>query len=70
MNGRPVNLRQRKRVIRRLVALMDACRTRRYVDVCELAREHECSDRTIRRDLEAMEECGVRVPRWRQREAI
>lgn len=68
MSGLPLSERQRKRVIRRLVSLMEVCGRARYVRVAELAREHACSERTIRRDLEAMEECGVRVPKWRVKE--
>ena len=65
--GRPTNGRQRKRVIRRLVSLMELCRAHRcYLPpLPELAREFQCNERTIRRDLEAMEECGLRVPQWR-----
>ena len=50
-----------------MVSLMELCRAHRcYLPpLPDLAREFQCNERTIRRDLEAMEECGLRVPQWR-----
>jgi DNA-binding transcriptional regulator YhcF (GntR family) len=57
----------RQRLVRRLAALILAAQTKRYMPTLrELAREHGCHVRTIRRDLEVIEEL---LPiRWRERE--
>ena len=54
----------RYRITRRLVALMFEAQSKRYMrPLSELAQEHECSVRTIRRDLEVIE--SVVPVRWR-----
>jgi len=56
---------ERLRLVRRLAALVFVAQRRRYMPTLkELAREHRCSERTIRRDLEAIE--AVMPVRWRQ----
>ena len=51
----------------RLAALIALCQSgRRYLPpLSELAVQHQCSKRTIRRDLEALEAAGIAVPIWR-----
>jgi predicted DNA-binding transcriptional regulator YafY len=52
--------------LRRVLALLCRVQAMRYApDLRELAREFNVTDRTIRRDLELLEEVGFRVPRWR-----
>lgn len=54
------------RQIARLVALMQIARQpmrRRMPPLADLAREHGCCERTIRRDLEAIE-LHMPVPAW------
>lgn len=41
------------------------CRSRRYMDLALIARELNVSKRTIRRDLEALEQAGWPMPIWR-----
>lgn len=62
-----VTLYQRKHVIVRLAKMLLICQSRRWYmpPLAQLAAEHRCSVRTIRRDLEALEEAGVMVPQWR-----
>lgn len=58
----------RARVIRRLASILADCRLRRSLSLTDLAREHGCCERTIRRDLEAIEAAGLYVPTWRAAE--
>lgn len=60
-------MERRIRAVQRLAALIETCRTARgYLPpLRELAKRHGCCARTIRRDLEAMEAAGLRLPRWR-----
>jgi DeoR/GlpR family transcriptional regulator of sugar metabolism len=52
--------------LRRVLALLRHVETMRYApSLVDLAREFNVTDRTIRRDLELLEEVGFRVPRWR-----
>jgi DeoR/GlpR family transcriptional regulator of sugar metabolism len=58
----------RQRMVRRLAALILLAQSQRYMpSLRSLAREHGCSVRTIRRDLEAIEQ--LMPVRWRQLEA-
>jgi DeoR/GlpR family transcriptional regulator of sugar metabolism len=59
---------ERQRMVRRLASLILDAQGRRYMpSLSELAQKHECSARTIRRDLEVIE---ALVPvRWRENEA-
>lgn len=58
----------RQRVITRLVVLIRLAESRhRMPSLADLAREHGCSERTIRRDLEIIE---LSMPvQWRQKDA-
>lgn len=60
-------VRRRLRSIMRLIELLDMCRDgRRYMPTMpELAKQLGCHQRTVRRDLVALEACGIDVPRWR-----
>lgn len=60
-------LKRRLRSIMRLIELLDMCRDgRRYMpSLPELAKQLGCHQRTVRRDLEALEAVGIDVPKWR-----
>ena len=52
--------------LRRVLSLARRVEAMRYAPrLTELAREFNVTDRTIRRDLELLEEVGYRIPRWR-----
>lgn len=58
----------RTRLVRRLAALVVLAQESRYLpSLVRLADEHQCSTRTIRRDLEAIE--AVLPVRWRAKES-
>jgi predicted DNA-binding transcriptional regulator YafY len=59
----------RNESIRRLLALLRRVDGMRYApSLHDLAREFGVSHRTIRRDLDLLEEVGFKVPKWRQNE--
>jgi predicted DNA-binding transcriptional regulator YafY len=63
--------RARAESLRRILALKARLDGRRYAPrLVDLAREFECHERTIRRDLELLEELGVTVPKWRLNEQL
>jgi len=51
--------------VRRLLKLWRRVETMRYPSVKALAAEFKVHQRTIRRDLEVLEDIGCRVPKWR-----
>jgi predicted DNA-binding transcriptional regulator YafY len=56
----------RQNSLRRVLCLMEKLRLDAYAPpLAELAEEFHVTTRTIRRDLELLEEVGVYVPRWR-----
>lgn len=59
--GRGVALLRVLRVVRRLD------HARYAPTLSQLATDFEVSERTIRRDLELLEEAGFAIPTWRQR---
>ena len=63
----PCNGAQRKRVIVRITRLMALCQAYRVAlpSLPHMAALLGCSTRTVRRDLEALEEAGITVPAWR-----
>lgn len=70
--GRSANSETRKRIIVRLVKLMAMCESYQYLPTLdELGSQFRVNPRTVRRDLEAIEEAGVPVPpRLDQREEL
>jgi predicted DNA-binding transcriptional regulator YafY len=61
----------RCRLVRRLAALMRYCEGRRYaINLRGVARGLGVCERTIRRDLEALEQAGWPVPRWRDEQEV
>jgi len=55
----------RNATLRRVLALWRRVEGMRYPSVKALAVEFKVHHRTIRRDLEVLEDIGCRVPRWR-----
>lgn len=56
----------RGRIVRRLAMLLLYTNRRRYApDLTVLARGLQVSERTLRRDLAALEEAGWPMPIWR-----
>jgi predicted DNA-binding transcriptional regulator YafY len=56
----------RQNSLRRVLCLMEKLHLDAYAPpLAELAQEFQVTTRTIRRDLELLEEVGVYVPRWR-----
>lgn len=55
----------RNRVARRLSRLMFYLQGRRYIDLKVIARGLGVTEKTVRRDLAALEEAGWPVPRYR-----
>ena len=64
---RTLGFQRRLRTIMRLIDLLDMCRDgRRYMpSLPALAKQLGCHARTVRRDLVALEACGIDVPKWR-----
>lgn len=59
----------RSALVRRLAMVLLYTAKRRYApDVKCLARGLHVSERTIRRDLEALEDAGWPMPKWRDRQ--
>jgi predicted DNA-binding transcriptional regulator YafY len=59
-------IRGRGSIIVRLLKLSRRLEGARYApNLLELAHEFGVCERTIRRDLECLEEAGIRVPKWR-----
>jgi len=65
MSGRPTTPYRRQRVIIRLLKLIVIGKSNRYTTLQELAKECGACERTIRRDLQAMEAVGCKIPLWR-----
>ena len=57
----------RNRALVRVLRLWRATSAKEYVSVAELAREFQVSTRTVRRDFEALEGAGLRVPHYADR---
>ena len=57
--------------IRRLLHLARRLEHAHYApSLVELAREFRVNPRTIRRDLELLEDVGCHVPQWRQKREV
>lgn len=66
----PTTITRRKRIVVRLARLMTLCAQHRVAlpSLPRLGLLLGCSQRTVRRDLEALEEAGIAVPAWRLNE--